>query len=92
MYSLPVIFNQLPKIFLSGLLLVYKSLPLAHIMRQMNPVQAFPTYLRSSLILSSHLRMGVLRDRFSSDFCTETLYVGTSVSVLYRAHLILLLL
>jgi hypothetical protein len=53
---------------------VNKSLPLAHILSQMNPIHRVP--LRSIFILSSHLRLGFTSGLFCFGFTTKTLYAS----------------
>jgi hypothetical protein len=52
-----------------------ESLPLLPSLSQINPVHATPPYLRSILILSSHLRLGLPSSLFPSGFPTNILYV-----------------
>jgi hypothetical protein len=68
---------------------VHKSPPLVPILSQMNPIHTIPTYLsvRSILILSNHLRLGLPGGLFSSTSCklifprkwSDTLQYDTTV-------------
>ena len=63
----------------------YKSAPPDPNLRQINPVHApHPTSWRSSLILSSHLGLGLPSGLFSSGFPTKTLHVP--LLSLYMPH------
>jgi hypothetical protein len=53
---------------------VHKSPPLLPILTLINPVHTTPCYLRSILILSSHLRLGLPSGLFPSGFPTKILY------------------
>ena len=53
---------------------VNKSPPLDPILSQINIINALPFYLRSTLILYTHLRLGRQRDRFPSAFNTKPLF------------------
>jgi hypothetical protein len=54
---------------------VHNSLPLIHILSQMNPVHNLPpSFLRSILILFSYLRRGLPSGPFSSGFPTKIFY------------------
>jgi hypothetical protein len=55
--------------------LFHKNLPLVPILSQINPVHTTPSYLRSILILSTHLRLGLPSSLFPSGFPTNILYV-----------------
>jgi hypothetical protein len=54
---------------------VHKSLPLVSILSQIDPVLTTSSYLRSILIFSTHLRLGLLSCLFPSGFSTNILYV-----------------
>jgi hypothetical protein len=60
------------------------------IVGQMHPIHTFPPYLRSILILSSHLRPGLPTGFFPSSFATKILYVFLSLPCMLHAHLILI--
>jgi hypothetical protein len=53
---------------------VHKSPPLAPLLNQINPVHITPSYLRSILILSTHLRLVLPRGLFPSGLPTNILY------------------
>jgi hypothetical protein len=53
---------------------VRKRPSLVPILSQMNPALSTPSYLRSSLILSTHLRYGLHSGLFPSGFPTNILY------------------
>jgi hypothetical protein len=54
---------------------IHKCSPPVSILSQLNPVHTpQPTYLRSILILSTHLHLGLPSGLFPSDFPTKTLY------------------
>jgi hypothetical protein len=53
---------------------VHKSRALVSILSQINPVHSTPSYLRSILILSTHLRLGLPSGYFPSGFATNILY------------------
>jgi hypothetical protein len=57
---------------------VHKSPPLALILHQVSPVYTIPSYLRSILILSSHLRLGLPSGLFPS---------GSPTKILSASHL-----
>jgi hypothetical protein len=44
------------------------------ILRQINPIHTTPSYLRSILILSTHLHLGLPSGLLPSDFSTNILY------------------
>jgi hypothetical protein len=60
---------------------VHKIPPLVHILSQTNPIHTIP--LRSILIFSAHLRLGLLSDLFPSGFPTNVLYAFVSPFVLH---------
>jgi hypothetical protein len=51
---------------------VHKNPPLVPVLSQINPNHTIPSYLRSSLILSIHLRLGLHSGLFPSDPRTKT--------------------
>jgi hypothetical protein len=53
---------------------VHKSPPLVPIMSQINLIDTIPSYLRSILILSTHLGLGLPSCLFPSDFPSNNLY------------------
>jgi hypothetical protein len=53
---------------------VHKSPPLVPILSQFDPVHTIPSYLRSILILSTHLRIGLTNGLFPSGFPTNILH------------------
>jgi hypothetical protein len=53
---------------------VHKSPPPVSILSQINPIHTIPSYLRSILILSTHLRLGLPSGLFPSGFLTNILY------------------
>jgi len=56
---------------------VHKSPPVVPIMSQINPFHSLqPIYLGRSLIIYSHLRLGLTSGHFPSDFPTQTLYAS----------------
>jgi hypothetical protein len=70
----------------------HNSPPLAPILSHINPVHTTPSYLRSILILSTHLHLGLPSGLFPSHFPTKLLY-AFFFSLLYTtcpAHNILL--
>jgi hypothetical protein len=66
---------------------VHKS-PLVHIVSQINPIHTIPSYLRSSLILSPHLHLGLPSGLFPFGFPTNILYpfLFPPIPVTYLAH------
>jgi hypothetical protein len=60
---------------------VHKSPPLVPILRQINPVHTTPSYLRSILILSTHLCLGLPRSLFPSGILTNILYAFLSATI-----------
>jgi hypothetical protein len=71
---------------------VHKSPLLVHILTQINPIHTFPSYLRSILILSTYLRLGLPSGLFPSGFPTNILYAFllSRIRATFPAHLILL--
>jgi hypothetical protein len=67
-------------------------LPFVRIMSKMNPVIFHPIFLRSSLILSSPLRLGLPSGLFPLGFPTKILYplLISTIRATFRAHSILL--
>jgi hypothetical protein len=53
---------------------VHNNPPPVPILSQINPGHTIPSYLRSILISSTHLRLGLLIDFFLSGFTTNILY------------------
>jgi hypothetical protein len=53
---------------------IHKSPPLVTILSQIDPVHTIPSYLRSILILSTHLHLGLCSGLFPSGFPTNILY------------------
>jgi hypothetical protein len=53
---------------------VHKSPPLVTILSQIDPFHATPSYLRSILILSTHLHLGLPNGLFPSGLPTKILY------------------
>jgi hypothetical protein len=71
---------------------VHKSPPLVPILSQIDPVRITPSYLRSLLILFTHLRLYLHSGLFESGFPTNILYafLFTPIRATCHAHLILL--
>jgi hypothetical protein len=57
-----------------GSLLRLEGPPLVPVLRPINPVYSAPSYLRSTLILFTHLRLGLPSGPFASGFPTKILY------------------
>jgi hypothetical protein len=55
---------------------VHKISPLVPILSQMNPVHATQSYVRSILILSNHLRLGLPSGLFPSSIPTNAFFFG----------------
>jgi hypothetical protein len=71
---------------------IHKCPPPVSIMSQLNPVHTpNPTYWKSILILSSHLRLGLPSGIFPSGFYNETLYTAlpSPIRATCPAHIIL---
>jgi hypothetical protein len=68
------------------------SPPLVPILSRINSVHTILSYLRSTLILSSHLRLGLPSGLFPSGFPINILYafLFTPIHATYPAHVILL--
>jgi hypothetical protein len=62
------------------------------VLSQINPIHTTPSYLRSILILSTHLRLGLPSGLFPSGFPNNTLYAFhfSPICTTCIAHLILL--
>jgi hypothetical protein len=70
----------------------HKSPPLVSILSQIEPVHIIPSYLRSILILSTHLRLDLPSGLFHSVFPTNILYLFlfSPIRATCPDHLILL--
>jgi hypothetical protein len=53
---------------------IHMRLPLVPILSQINPVHYTPSYVRSTLTLSTHLHLGLSSGLFHSGFPTKILY------------------
>jgi hypothetical protein len=71
---------------------VHKSPPLVPILSQINPICTIPSYLRSILILSTHLCLGLPSGLLPYGFPTNILYafLFSPIHATCHAHLILL--
>jgi hypothetical protein len=69
---------------------VHKSPPLVHILSKINPVHTTPSYLRSTLILSSHLCLGLPSGLFLSGFTTNIAPICATCPAHLTLHLIIL--
>jgi hypothetical protein len=74
---------------------IHKSNPLVRILSRINPIQSIPSHpisLRSILMLSTYLRLGLPSGLFPSGFPPNILYafILSPISATFPAHLILL--
>jgi hypothetical protein len=76
----------------------HKSPPLVPILSQINPVHTIPSYLRHTLILSTHLSLGLPNGLLPSSLPTNILYAflfspmcARSTACLNLLHLIILI-
>jgi hypothetical protein len=67
---------------------VHKSPPLVSIPIQNKPIHTSPSYLRSILILSTHLRLGLPNGLLPSGFPMNTLYKFFPIRATYPTNLI----
>jgi hypothetical protein len=71
---------------------VHKSPPLVPILSHINPIHSIPSYLRSVLKLSTHLRLGLPSGLFPFGFPTNILYafLFSPIRTTCPAHLVIL--